>query len=471
MGLNSLKQRIPRFSIVQMLMLTVLVAILLAMVVNAGQKQPAQAFSNVCFSPSGSRLALAGEENTLFVDVATGYVLATLPIRVSRAGGPDLLSFITEDQLAIVGHRAFSTEPGVYVCSFNEDKFESKLLFEVPSFKDGVAVGPTGYAIRDSRNNVLEFRTYDSEKAQSSVPIRKSDDRVGLSPAGDAVTLFSGFHKFRGPGMAGPNPLTELVKFDGTTTTFAGPHSNAVVSPDGSKILLSGFQKGAELVDSTTGEVFWSCPEGLDSEESKFSADGNQVAIHCKKETRVGKSLERDNFVMVLDAETGEEQLRIDTCDRRDSSFAFSPDGKMLALAEPDEYFRGVELWSIDQRKQVMRRGGTRQMTFVVFPLMILLWTVFWMRTKKASAPVDDADRQRPTRKFRIGYAALAVLGFLVVCFFSTICFFTMSNNGIFAHLPFWNKMMAVVVVITACLGGVCAMVIGTGRARTGRNS
>ena len=463
-----LQKLAPRFSIFQMFLLIVLIAVLLAMVVNARRQQPAQAFKAVCFSPDGSRLALGGEENTQIIDVSTGSILGTIPIKTSRTGGPDLLCFVNNDQLAIFGNRAFDMSADVYIYSVGDGKLDSKMQFDVWNFKDSAVVGAKGFAHRDTTKNVLEFRSYESNNVLASVPVRKSDDRMGLGPSGDVVTLFSGFHQSRMPGMAGPTPSTDVLSIDGVVKTFAGPHSDAVLSPDGSKILLSGFRKDTQLLDFKSKAVLWTCAEGIDSEGSKFSPDGKRVAIHCKTEALVGQSFQRDQFVVVLDSETGEELLRIDTCDRLNSAFAFSPDGKTLALAQPDEYFRGVELWNVDAGKLFTRRGGSKRVLMLaLYPAMVLLWTVFWIRSAQPVRKGNEsmADLTIPKSKFRrIGYGAMAVSGFLIVCWFSTICFFTMSESGMFGQLPFWNKSIAVVLVTVACLAGVCLLVIGVRR-------
>ncbi len=467
--------RLSRFNIRQLLLLTMLIGILLAMIANARRQQPAQAFEAIAFSPDGKRIAIVGEENTQIIRLADKTLLGSVPIGFSGYGGRQVVSFVDDDTVALFsqGNRVAGPACGVYLYSISERKLITKTSIGPWGT---VAICPVGFAVRNRANNKLTFQLFAPGAKLVSTNVRTSDDRIWLSESGQWVTCFSDFHQSRGPNMPGPTPSSELLDLTNQKTeTFDQPHSDAILAPDGSRILLAG-RSGANLLDRKTHAIIWRFELGNRAEDCRFSSDGSLVAIQGTIENNSPNSFRREQFISILNANSGQEILRIDTNDRLRSAFVFSPDGKTIAVADSSDYFRGVQLWDISEGKMTGTVGGSKRIQLLIlYPILLLIWTLFWTKSRSAPNQTSDSDTgtegdvdkdDNKTRSMigRLFNTGLAVAGFAIICFFSAICFFTMTDAGQFGQLPIWSQSFAVAIVVGACLSGVGLMAWGIHR-------
>ena len=466
------KKWLPKFGIFRLAMGTMLLAILLAMIVNARRQQPAQRYNAICCSPDGSLIALCGEENTQILDLETGKLKQVVAARTSKYLGSDLVSFLDDGRLAIVGRDTLSSNSRIFLYDLSNQALASHCGLGA---NESVAVAPDGFAIASQTTALLEVYTYVPDKCIEVLPLRKSNDRLRINLLGDQFTLFDGFHQSRLPGGTGPTGEAVVVGLDSKRDTIPGVTSDAIVSPRGSEILVAG-PAGAKLLSTATQETLWRWPAGIDAEDSRFSPDGQRVAIQCKTESITPQARTRDYFISVLDVASGEELLRVDVCDRLRSAFQFSNDGGLLIVAQPDEYFRGTEVWDIKTKKLSRRIGGSGLIARVVlYPLFALFWAIVWAaksaKPQNSAAAVEaiisDPVESKSTfirrwlRYRRPVMAVVTLLGFCMFSLFSTICFFTMSQTGAFGQLPVSNQIFATLLVCAACLAGVWIMVVG----------
>jgi RNA polymerase sigma factor (sigma-70 family) len=112
---------------------------------------------------------------------------------------------------------------------------------------------------------------------------------------------------------------------------------SVAISPDG-KHLAVGYERGAKVVDATTGQEVTNLPNGQPMAIA-FSPDGKTIAQ---------AHLAGGGLVSLADAASGQAQATLEAGTKNVGSVAFAPDGKTLATAGDS-----VRLWDLATNKEL----------------------------------------------------------------------------------------------------------------------
>jgi WD40 repeat protein len=326
---------------------------------------------NLAFTPDGKTLALASEDAIVLADLA-GKVINTLARNPGRVHGiaftPDGKTLAaTSDCLirqwqiptgkeinARPGHvhgvTSVAVSPqGKYVASGSRGDlwlWEAATGKAIRQFKghvgiiEAIAFSPDGrYLVSGGENNDSTIRLWDVETGEQ---LRKQKDGYGgvgsslvFSPDGKTIASAVRFWD---------------VATGAKTRHFDFPHGNAVgFSPDGKRVAFGSDDGPVRLWDLTGGRTIteWNANDRLERAngwEARFSPDLDLALL---------RSVNNHKVVWLCDVATARVVYVIP--EPRVVSAAFSPDGKILALAGDD-----VGLWDTATGREIRRLKGHR---------------------------------------------------------------------------------------------------------------
>ena len=324
--------------------------------------------SVVAFSPDGTKLATASEDQTARLwDVATGRPLCE---PLGHAGGVEAVAFSPDGTKIATASldrtaRLWDVATGKPLCKpFRHDGSVNAVAFSPDGTKiataswdktarlwDAATGKPLGKPLRHDRWVVAVAFSPDGTKLATASkdatarlwdvatgrplgkPLRHDHElfAVAFSPNGTKIATASGDHTARLWDAATGKPLGEPLRHDDGVFAVA-------FSPDGTKLATASWDKTARLWDAAGGKPLGE-PLRHDAllTAAAFSPDGTKLATASV-----------DNTAQLWDTATGkplDEPLRHD---QRVTAVAFSPDDTKLATASADGT---AWLWDAARRK------------------------------------------------------------------------------------------------------------------------
>jgi RNA polymerase sigma factor (sigma-70 family) len=329
---------------------------------------------DLAFTPDGKTLALASEDAIVLADLA-GEVINTLARNPGRVHGiafaPDgkTLAAISGSLIRtwdVPSGKEINTRPGhirgvtsvavspqgKYVASgsFGGDLW----LWEAATGKavrqlkghvatiDALAFSPDGkYLVSGGENNDSTIRLWDVETGEHLRKLKDGYGGVGSSLvfSPDGKTIASGVRFWD-------------VASGAKIRHFDFPDGNAVgFSPDGKRVVFGSYDGSVRLCDLTGGKTIsqWNANDRLER------ANGWETLFSPDLKTALVRSVNNHKTVWLCDVSTGKVLQEIPE-PRWVVAAAFSPDGKILALAGDD-----VRLWETATGKEIRRLKGHRE--------------------------------------------------------------------------------------------------------------
>ena len=270
--------------------------------------------TSVSWSPDGSRIATASEDQTVRVwDARTGVEALTLKGHSDRVNSvswsPDgsRIATASDDDTA----RVWDARTGV----------EALTLKGHTSFVTSVSWSPDGSRIATtSCDNTA--RVWDARTGAEALTLKghtNSVTSVSWSPDGRRIATASGDKTARVWDARSGAEALDLKGHTGTVYSVSW-------SPDGSRIATASLDKTARMWDARSGAEFLTLKGHTNPVNSvSWSPDGSRIA-----------TAGRDGTARVWDAKTGAEALTLKGHTGSVNSVSWSPDGRRIATASED---------------------------------------------------------------------------------------------------------------------------------------
>ena len=283
--------------------------------------------NSVAFSPDGTRIVTASDDNTARVwDALTGKELATLIGHESKvtsaAFSPDGTRIVTA-----TGDFLSNSDKTARVWDAATGK-ELATLIGHEGDVNSVAFSPDGTHIVTASNDKTA-RVWDAATGKELAMLYGDDyswvNSATFSPDGTRIVTAS--------GQVLSGFVNRARVWDAATgealATLTGHESwvhSAMFSPDGTRIVTASSDKTARVWDAATGKELATLT-GHESEvtSAAFSPDGTRII-----------TASRDNTARVWDAATGQEVATLSGHEGEVNSAAFSPDGTRIITASDD---------------------------------------------------------------------------------------------------------------------------------------
>jgi WD40 repeat protein len=275
----------------------------------------------VAFSPDGTRLASAGEDQTVKVwDATTGRTLLTL---VGHTNGVRSVAFSPD------GKRLASGSYDKSVKVWEADQGQEALSLKAHVLEvNTVAFSPDGGRLASGSNDT-SIKLWDASGRHPAGPGGGLSGTVADgNPRGEGP---SGNRRTEGPGRSvpeGPLPAPRTI------TGHTGPLRQIAFSPDGTRIASASLDTTARVWNVDTGaEIICFKKHTAPVHGLAYSPDGRLIATSSQ-----------DNTVRLWNASTG-EQLASRRLTSPCMRLAYSPDGQHLAGGARDG---SVLVWTRD---------------------------------------------------------------------------------------------------------------------------
>lgn len=213
------------------------------------------------------------------------------------------------------------------------------------------AFQPDGSLMAVCGGNVdIQVRDASSGELRHTLPVEDGQIvRLRFSPDGQRLLAISSqgrLASFQMAEAAEPEPL-----FD--RETFKGGLSDAVFTPDGTRLLLAGQNGELQFIDAQNGELSGELPRiGHTPSAIVFCGKGSSIAVGTV-----------DGELIILDARTGEVRSTTKAHSGRVNSLAAFPDGRSFVSGGRD---RALKLWEVESGERLTTLHGHGRQIFSI---------------------------------------------------------------------------------------------------------